>query len=391
MILNNSPKANRAAKQSRWEMLKQAIANIGKFFTELFPNKQRDVLDEIVYMTAATGIAKIGAAKLAKNAEASERTVSTVVHKLKKTGEYLIARIGRAGKYVFIDAKHPNFHAIIDFLFDQDAPLVASSLATPIANPVATPEFPESPVAQGFDQPKESLNDINGFNVPKYLDNKDNADTEKSPKVYTSAKDKHNDLKNLCLDEYLKKIPAALHNITLFSQDVPTLYDMVGAIFRGKNSVAVNVRLEDHEQLCANKINELYEYYMRQVEDIPDYDVYGLLNTGFAKLTTAIVAGTAYDVQKQEIINGVSEQMIEDETDPVKKQQLIDQRAGKMLKSAPKKPIGKTEIVPDWMEDNQRHWEAKEAARKEALDKRIEEMGGLEAYRQHVLAKIGLA
>lgn len=43
------------------------------------------------------------------------------------------------------------------------------------------------------------------------------------------------------------------------------------------------------------------------------------------------------------------------------------------------------------MEDNQRHWEAKEAARKEALDKRIEEMGGLEAYRQHVLAKIGLA
>ena len=75
----------------------------------------------------------------------------------------------------------------------------------------------------------------------------------------------------------------------------------------------------------------------------------------------------------------------------MKKQQLIDQRAGKMLKSAPKKPIGKTEIVPDWMEDNRRHWEAKEAARKEALDKRIEEMGGLEAYRQHVLAKIGLA
>lgn len=51
----------------------------------------------------------------------------------------------------------------------------------------------------------------------------------------------------------------------------------------------------------------------------------------------------------------------------------------------------KTEQEPDWLEENRRQWAAKEAARQQEQAKRVDDDEDLEAYKQRVLAKLGLS
>ena len=120
-LLGNTPPTT-TAKEKRLEKFQKLLETIGTFLSELFPNKQNHVLDEILYLTSGCGICKIGADRLAERAGVSERTASTAVYKLKQTNQFIVARInsGRAGKYIFVDKLHPNFKEIMDFVFNVD-------------------------------------------------------------------------------------------------------------------------------------------------------------------------------------------------------------------------------------------------------------------------------
>lgn len=136
MLGNTPPSTN--AKRKRLDLFKELLEKAGTFLSELFPNKQEHVMDEILYLTSGCGIAKIGADRLAERTNTSIRTVSTVVSKLKKTSQYIVARInsGRAGKYIFVDKLHPNFREIMDVIFRIDASQFAYQVAclTPSQN-----------------------------------------------------------------------------------------------------------------------------------------------------------------------------------------------------------------------------------------------------------------
>lgn len=129
MLGNTPPSTN--AKRKRLSLFKELLEKAGTFLSELFPNKQEQVMDEILYLTSGCGIAKIGADRLAERTNVSIRTVSTVVNKLKKTSQYIVARInsGRAGKYIFVDKLHPNFAEIMDVIFRIDATQFAYQVA----------------------------------------------------------------------------------------------------------------------------------------------------------------------------------------------------------------------------------------------------------------------
>lgn len=130
-LLSNTPPTTKA-KESRLETFKQLIQKAGSFLSEIFPNKQKQVLDEILYLTSGCGIAKIGADRLAARADVSERTVSTTVKKIKETGQFIVARInsGRAGKYIFVDKLHLNFKEIMSVVFNTDATQFAYQFAS---------------------------------------------------------------------------------------------------------------------------------------------------------------------------------------------------------------------------------------------------------------------
>lgn len=130
-LLGNIPPTT-TAKKKRLEKFEKLLQTFGLFLSELFPNKQKNVLDEILYLTSGCGICKIGADRLAERAGVSERTVSTAVRQLKSTDQYIVARInsGHAGKYIFVDKLHPNFKEIMDFVFNLDAEQFAYPVAS---------------------------------------------------------------------------------------------------------------------------------------------------------------------------------------------------------------------------------------------------------------------
>lgn len=164
-----------SAKKKRFAKFEEVLKSTGNFLTELFPNKQSDVLDEILFLTSGCGICKIGADRLADRANVSIRTVSTVVSKLKNTDQYIIARINsnRAGKYIFVDKLHKNFKEIMNVVFNVDAKQFAYQVAS------------LSP-AQNVDTAGENgeKSDSNQFNQdPKTCSLYNNSDSDKNEVV----------------------------------------------------------------------------------------------------------------------------------------------------------------------------------------------------------------
>ena len=80
-------------KNQRLEQLEETLWNRDLDIDVLFPNKQKLVLDYILYVTAATGISKVGADRIAERCNVSVRTVKTVVKTLKSLDEFLVARL----------------------------------------------------------------------------------------------------------------------------------------------------------------------------------------------------------------------------------------------------------------------------------------------------------
>lgn len=114
-------KPSTEAKYKRLKALKASLEERNIMIDEMLPSKQLAVVDRIIYLTSGTGIAKVGADKLAEKCDVSIRTVTNAVKALKETGEYIVARLiktrGGAGKYIFVDKKHENFRDIMREVF----------------------------------------------------------------------------------------------------------------------------------------------------------------------------------------------------------------------------------------------------------------------------------
>ena len=114
-------KPTTALKQQRLEQLEESLAEGNIMLDELLPNKQLNVVDLLLYLTSGSGITKVGAERLAEKCECSVRTVYSAIKGLKSTNEFIVGRLiktkGGAGKYIFVDKKHPNFREIINELF----------------------------------------------------------------------------------------------------------------------------------------------------------------------------------------------------------------------------------------------------------------------------------
>lgn len=164
-IQNSNEKASTSAKKA---LLSQFIQNLeaqGLNFEELFPYKQREVLDEILYCVSGCGIWKIGSETLAKKANVSVKTVNNCVKKLKDTGLFIVARLiaHGPGKYVFVSKLHPNLKAILAEVFKMDKERITEQ----ITEPFTEPEKHQSLGAQGIEGDFSSSNLTNSFNLSK--------------------------------------------------------------------------------------------------------------------------------------------------------------------------------------------------------------------------------
>lgn len=117
----STDKPTTTAKYKRLASFKESLLDKGVMIDEVFPAKQFEVLDRILYLTSGSGIAKVGADKLAEKCEVSTSTVYNAVRALKETGQFVVARLikrrGGAGKYIFIDKQHANFSDIMREVF----------------------------------------------------------------------------------------------------------------------------------------------------------------------------------------------------------------------------------------------------------------------------------
>ncbi|HEY9569587.1 MAG TPA: hypothetical protein VIR26_01240 [Metalysinibacillus sp.] len=145
----------------RLALLEASVYEQCGIFAKLFPGKRNQVLNEIAYATGGCGIWKIGAATLARKADCSERTVYAAVNALKKTGEFIVARLadGRAGHYVFVDKRSERFEDIMSEVFG----LPMSEIATLNAGLVAGLQNAETVDTTTVEGEKQRPNYINSF------------------------------------------------------------------------------------------------------------------------------------------------------------------------------------------------------------------------------------
>lgn len=113
----------RQIKNERLDLLERhLLEEQDLYITELFPRKQREVLDHILYITSVSGISKVSINTLVNKTEVSRRTVCSAVSNLKLTNQFIVGRLGdgNAGKYIFVDKLHPNFKEIMSDVFKLD-------------------------------------------------------------------------------------------------------------------------------------------------------------------------------------------------------------------------------------------------------------------------------
>lgn len=117
----STEKPGTALKKQRLKQLEGELEKQNIMIDELFPAKQLQVLDYLLYITSGTGIAKVGAERIAEKCGCSVRTVYSAVKALKQTNEFIVARLiknrGGAGKYVLVDKKHSHFNEIMAEVF----------------------------------------------------------------------------------------------------------------------------------------------------------------------------------------------------------------------------------------------------------------------------------
>lgn len=157
---------NKIRKETILSMIEEKVFEMGKSFSHLFPNKRKQVLDEIIYLLSGMGICKIGAEKLAEKVGCSTRTVKSAVASIKETDQLIVGRLadGKAGKYIFVYKEHPNFNQILKEVFFLDSLPETPSIAPPSAPLFAPLQNAESVETVSLEGQKTSSNHINSFN-----------------------------------------------------------------------------------------------------------------------------------------------------------------------------------------------------------------------------------
>lgn len=151
------------SKESIYKAIEEKVFSTGESFSRMFPNRQRQVLDEVVYLTRSTGVWTIGRDKLAERAGCGVRTVASAVKAIKDTGLFLVARLAnqRAGKYIFVLKSHPNFQRILKEVFFVEESTEIEDIAHHSAPQIAPLQNPESLVAVRTNSEKQDSNDLN--------------------------------------------------------------------------------------------------------------------------------------------------------------------------------------------------------------------------------------
>ncbi|MDJ0333554.1 cytosolic protein [Planococcus sp. S3-L1] len=157
---------NKIRKETILSTIEEKVFEMGKSFSHLFPNKRKQVLDEIIYLLSGMGICKIGAEKLAEKVGCSTRTVKSAVASIKETDQLIVGRLadGKAGKYIFVYKEHPNFNQILKEVFFLDSLPETPPIAPPSAPLVAPLQNAESVETVSLEGQKTSSNHINSFN-----------------------------------------------------------------------------------------------------------------------------------------------------------------------------------------------------------------------------------
>lgn len=125
LFINNHKKEhNKNYSNGRMKQFEQGMQEQGYIFEQLFPNKQYDVLTQLLIKLAQTGITKIKAETLAIDSECSKTTVFKAVKGIKQSNQIIVARLKSRGKnnghYIFVDKLHANFKAIMKEVFMLD-------------------------------------------------------------------------------------------------------------------------------------------------------------------------------------------------------------------------------------------------------------------------------
>lgn len=160
-IMEHAVKPTAKKVNKRLDILQASVHEQCGIFAKLFPGKRNQVLNEIAYATGGCGIWKIGAATLARKADCSDRTVYAAVSALKKTGEFIVARLadGHAGHYVFVDKRSERFEDIMSEVFG----LPANEIAGLVAGLVAGLGNAETVDTTSVEEGKQGSNYINSF------------------------------------------------------------------------------------------------------------------------------------------------------------------------------------------------------------------------------------
>lgn len=232
---------------------------------------------KVLYAIAGHSIDYVGAAHLKAKTIANEIGMSTksVYRAVKELVEFDI--ISKENKTKLNGIKGANIYSIL--------PCVQSNVPSEMSHRENSEKTCESKIEVAKNE-TESLNLLNNN-----LFLKDTNITKKRTKKVSV--DKALFKKNALLD----KLPNALKGLSVYFDNAQDIYNIVGVIFRSKNKVSKNIKIEEHEGLFRRTVASVYEYWKRQVKmGKIDYNVFGLMSKAIRELAEKIMSGTAYQV-----------------------------------------------------------------------------------------------
>ena len=322
------------------EMDKNVKMHLQKHYYEI-----KDSSREVLFAIAKHALTFIGAAHLKAETIANEIGMSSksVYRAVKELVEFGI--VSKENKPKLNGIKGANIYSIL--------PCVSSD----VPSDVSQREEAEKPCERKNEAVKNEEITLNLFS--NNLSLKDTNITEKPSE--NNLVDKEFFKKNALLD----KLPNALKGLSVYFDNAQDIYNIVGVIFRSKNKVSKNIKIEEHEGLFRKTVASVYEYWKRQVKaGKEDYNVFGLMSKAVKELCERIVDGTAYQVKEN-----------------------VSKAPKRKIENVPAWMQGKvqafentrSEMVPDWFEN--RNEEAKSL---QTANKNID----FEAERQKVLDKL---
>lgn len=234
-ITTHKPESQKNYSNERMQLFKAAEQNKGLIFEATYPNKQYEVVTQLLIMLAQTGITKISAEKLAEKADCSVRTITTVVNKLKNDTQIIVARLKSStknnGHYIFVDKNHANFKAIMREVFMLDNSSIAELNA-------------EQKNAENADTPmvedeKNGAKDFKGFkrhtkDINKYISNADKISVvEKIEAEPIKTKDEQ--------QKYIEEYASCLAQKQLFKMIHDIEYMMLPCIIEQSHKIALRI------------------------------------------------------------------------------------------------------------------------------------------------------